>query len=253
MVTVLASLIPQTGCVLANRSIVATVRDPAAVSVSVGTNEVIAGDGEPRSVPVAAGTFSTGASASSSYQLHVDRLPDKSLRLRWVQPPIVGGELYTLLPADGHITILDTADANVVQLDDSRLRIPLLASLSSASDSDGGFIGYRASVGPTQPPGASVSVPLSLDTPLANLLEVRRKVSPRRGVALAVFLGSTVFFGAFGAAYIASAPSFGKGTSGEAAFRGVGWGSVAAGGLVDVLMLPTLLSPSTDLVIEPKR
>ena len=241
-----------TGCLLADRSIVATVRDPAAVSLSIAapgghdSSASIAGDGEDRSVALAAGTFSTGRSASAAYELDADRLPDHSVRLRWAHPPIVGGELDTVVSTAGRITLTGTDDASLVHFEGSRLRLPLFASLSGATDGDGGFVGYSASTTPTPRLGASVTVPLSLDTPTGNVIEVRRKVNPHRGVAIAAILVSSAFFGAFGGAYLAAAPGFGRGTSGETAFRAVGWSSVGIGGALDLLALPTLLAPSTD-------
>jgi hypothetical protein len=243
--------------VAADRSIVATVRDPAAVSLSVGapsgrdSNESIAGDGEARSVALAAGTFTTGRSASAAYELAADRLPDHGVRLRWAHPPIVGGELDTVVSASGRITLADTDDASLVHFEGSRLRLPLFASLSRATDGEGGFVGYSASTTPTPRLGTSVAVPLSLDTPTGNVIEVRRKVNPHRGTAMAAILLSSAFFGVFGGAYLAAAPHFGKGTSGETAFRAVGWGSIGVGGAIDLLALPTLLAPSTDEVVEP--
>jgi hypothetical protein len=244
---------------MADRSISATVHDPGAVALagqgsdSAEPREILAGDGAPRSVNVAAGTFSTGENTSASFELDADRLADKSLRLRWARPPIVGGELHTLVPANGRITFTGTDDASLFRREDGRLRLALASSLSSATDDDGGFVGYTASTTPVPSGALGVSVPLTLETPLGNVVEVRRKVSPRRGAALAIILLTSALAGAFGGAYVAAAPGFGKGTSGETAFRAVGWSVIGVGGTIDLFALPTLLAPSTNEVVQIAR
>jgi hypothetical protein len=251
----------QAGCFVAERHIDARVRDLGAVSLHVDPGEgqstrvILAGDGQPASAMVATGTFPTGGSSSAALELDADRLPDRTIRLRWVHPPIVGGEIETLLPPSGRIRLSGTADvASTLALDAPNLRIPLVASLYSSTDTDGSFVGYGAAVSPPSqvPGGASVAVSTTLETPWSNVVEIRRRVKPLRGLMLGILILNSVFWGAFGGAYIAAAPGFGAGSSGETAFRCVGWGSLAVGGLVDLFLLPTILGPGTNEVVYPR-
>jgi len=181
------------GCLAPERRIVATVRDPGAVSLHVvswdGVNkEVLAGDGQPGSATAASGTFPTGGSSSASYELDADRLPDHTIRLRWAHPPIVGGEIDTILPPSGRIRLPGTDDvASTIRLDAPTLRVPYTAFITPSSDSDGDFNGYAASASAPQavPAGASVAVATTLETPWSNVVEVRRRVTHQRSFASA--------------------------------------------------------------------
>jgi hypothetical protein len=157
-----------------------------------------------------------------------------------------------VLPPSGRIRLSGTADvASILQLDAPSLRIPLVATTFPSTDSDGAFVGYSAGVSPpSEVPGASsVAVYTSLETPWSNVVEIRRRVKPRRSAMLAALLLNTVFWGAFGGTYVATAPSFGAGSSGETVFRAVGWTSIAIGGVVDLFLLPTILGPGTNEVV----
>ncbi len=226
------------GCFAPERRILATVRDPGAVSLRAadadGTSkEILPADGQPASAVVASGAFGTGGTKSAAYELDADRLPDRSLRLRWVHPPIVGGEMDTVVPPGGRIVLEGTDDVPAtLRLDGPVLRIPYSAYLTPSYAHRGGFVGYAASASAPQAVVVStggVVVPTLLETPWSNVVEVRRRVEPKRGGAIAILVLNSVFWGAFGGAYLATAPSFGAGSGGEKAFRAVGWGSIGLG------------------------
>jgi hypothetical protein len=250
------------GCFAPERRILATVRDPDAVSLHAldanGTSkEILPADGQPASAVVASGTFGTGGTSSAAYELAADRLPDHSLRLRWVHPPIVGGEIDTMVPPGGRIVLEGTDDVRAtLRLDGPVLRIPYSAYLTPTYAHRGGFVGYAASAGAPQAVVGSaggVVVPTALETPWGNVVEVRRRVEPKRGGAIALLVLNSVFWGGFGGAYLATAPSFGAGSGGETAFRAVGWGSVGVGALIDLFLLPDALATSVDEVVYPAR
>jgi hypothetical protein len=254
----LALSLAEPACFVAERHIDTTVRDPGAVSLHADSatgqapSTVLPGDGQPERVTVATGTFETGESSSASFELDADRLPDRTIRLRWVHPPVIGGEIETVLPASGRIRIPDTDDVEgTIDLHAPTLRIPIVATISRATGSHGSFLGYAAGVrAPSEVPGGSgVDVFTSLQTPWSNVVEIRRRVIPYRGLMLGLLILNSVFWGGFGGAYIAAAPSFGPGTSGETAFRAVGWSSIAVGSLIDLLLLPTILGPETNEVV----
>ncbi len=259
-IAVVAFALTQVGCFVADRHIDVKVRDPGAVSLhhadEAQGGALLPGDGQPGTAVVATGTFATGGTSSSAFELDADRLADHTIRLRWVHPPIIGGEIETVLPPSGRIRLEGTSDvASSLRLDAPTLRLPFVSTASGAADSDGAFVGYAAELTPASrsPGGASVAVSTALETPWSNVVEIRRRIKPRRGLALGVMLLNTLFWGAFGGAYIAAAPGFGAGTSGETAFRAVGWSSVAVGGLIDLILLPTLVGPSTSEVVFPAQ
>jgi hypothetical protein len=262
MVVLGAFALAQTGCFVAERRIDTKVRDLGAVSLRADStergpkSELLAGDGQPGSATIATGTFSTGGASSASFELDADRLQDRSIRLRWVHPPIVGGEIETVLPPSGRIRLSGTDDvASTIELGAPTLRIPLVATISSSTDSDGDFVGYAASVNPPNqvPGGSSLAIATTLETPWSNVVEIRRRVKPLRSLMFGAFILNSIFWGGFGGAYIAAAPGFGAGTSGETVFRAVGWSSIAIGGLIDLFLLPTILGPGTNEVVYQGR
>jgi hypothetical protein len=249
------------GCFGPERHIVVKVRDPGAVALEFvpgdgsAHKEVLAGNGLAATGVVASGTFPTGGSSSASFELDADRLPDDSIRLRWVHPSIGGGEIDTILPPSGRIRLPGTDDvAGTIRLDAPVLSVPYSAYIVSTSDSDGNFEGYAAgTVATPVEPGATVAVRTRLETPWTNVVEIRRRVKPRRGLAIGVFVLNSVLWGVFGGVYIATAPGFGKGSSGETAFRAVGWSSIGVGGAIDLALLPAILWPSANDVVYPTK
>jgi len=203
----------------------------------------------------ASGTFPTGGSSSASFEHDADRLADNSIRVRWVHPSIVGGEIDTVLPPSGRIRLPGTDDvASTIRLDAPALSLPYSAYITPSSDSDGNFDGYAAgTVATPAEPHATVAVRTRLETPWTNVVEIRRRVKPQRGLAIGLFVLNSILWGAFGGTYIATAPGFGKGSSGETAFRAVGWTSIGIGGAIDLSLLPAIFWPSANDVVYPTR
>ncbi|HVY49721.1 MAG TPA: hypothetical protein VHB21_27695, partial [Minicystis sp.] len=107
----------QSGCFLAKRSVVVRLRDPADVAVVAGDGserEVLPADDAPRAAVLSSGTFAAEGSARATYELDVDRRPDRGLDVRVQKPAILGGELLPLLPPNGRIEVPGTADAGRV-------------------------------------------------------------------------------------------------------------------------------------------
>jgi hypothetical protein len=262
----------QPACVSATRSVVVRVRDPDQVALSApsraGAEKQVL-DGSKRDGVVAAGAFETGGVSSVVYDLRAIRGEDGSIALSWARPPIINGERQLLLRGDRSIVVPDTDDASFVVPSTGALppsmKLPCEVWLAQESASEGGFIGYSAQFAPLRPPndaapyGAPLRVPLLLETPWSNVVEVRSTSEPKRRGAIIGALVTTLATGALATFMILVANGVTEPVNqandniGPKIIRGMGWGFAGVGATVDVLLLPTILAPSSKTVVYPGR
>jgi hypothetical protein len=110
------------------------------------------------------------------------------------------------------------------------------------------FVGWRATE--WEGCGGSLAAPFALETPWSNVVSVRQTVTPMRGAALGGMLVSTLLFGGIGGLFLAlSCHDTSADCTGS--LHTLGWVFVGIGGLLDLLLLPTLVAPSRDTVVFP--
>ncbi|HVY49679.1 MAG TPA: hypothetical protein VHB21_27485 [Minicystis sp.] len=259
----------QAACVVAQRDVLVRVRDPAEVtlaSASPGSGGRVVwhrplGEGPTHDVVVAAGTFAEDGVRSTSYELRADRRDDGGIVLRWTHPAIGGGDIQTLLTPEGRIRLPATDDARGIVPSGPlppELSVPCASWLAEETDSDGGFTGYGAYFGARRAPAigfAKVVVPLSLETPWSNVVEVRRRVSPRRTGAIVGAIATTAGGALLSTMLFALASNADDPSShgGADVLHAIGGTFIGTGVVVDLLLLPTIVASSEDERVYPRR
>lgn len=164
---VLALLLSATGCA-GWESLQVTLQDPAKVSLD-RAQDLAPG----KSARIDEGFVSTGTTTSARYSVDAVRDADGTLSLAWsTKLPLLYGDRDRLVAPDG-VVQLPARDARGVDVAraDGTASIPLCAFLDASYDEGGG--GYSA--GHSAACGArSVSVPLRLETPWANVASITR-------------------------------------------------------------------------------
>jgi hypothetical protein len=149
-----------------------------------------------------------------------------------------------VLPADGR---LNFSDLTLEQLGQEPGPFGPTYQLASCATLVSAKYGYYFSVAP--PCDRSLRVAYHLESPWENVVEVREHTEPDRQSAGWLIAASTFVVG------ITAAPFLLVGaTSKNSALEAVGIALLAVGLGVDLLVLPTLLAPAHDRVVEtPSR
>ena len=185
------------------------VREPSEVAVSSPTAEVLPAATTPTEALLARGSFASGEASSTSYEAFAAREPDGGLILRWGLVRVLDGDRRTLVAPDGLLSLSpsESDDTHFLRspadraafLDHPRARLHLYATLDSAystSEDSTDFIGYNGFL--TGEPAGVVNVPVTLDTPWSNVVEVRREERQHKrmasigGIVLTTFITGIV-------------------------------------------------------------
>jgi hypothetical protein len=164
-----------------------------------------------------------------------------------------------VLASDGKIIFAGTDDTSAEVPFGSlppHLSVPCDVWLSNRADSDGGFAGYGAEFGPRGSPEsteAKVRVPILLETPWSNVIEVRRRFEPRRKGALIAAIATTGGVALVSSLFMALANGADSPPGAGTPMRVIAGGFIAAGVLTDVALLPTILASSTDEAVYPNN
>jgi hypothetical protein len=233
------------------------LRDPSAVSLEKENgDEVLPASSDPIEAPFDEGRIDTGPESSAEFHITARREESHAISLSWsTSLPLTAGERYTILPANGSITLAEPLTSVVTPEMRAASSLAFRWCTTIASSTSRYSSGYH--IDPRRCTDLSIeetghhglgSSPYILEMPWSNVAEIRERTRVDKGSAWLIVGASTVTFGTFSALFLSfKNSSFKGGLPTKIALTSA---TAAIGLSFDFAMLPTLLASDHDVVIH---
>jgi hypothetical protein len=253
-VTIACLMVLSVGCApIQTVTTTVVLRDPSAVALlSPSGDLLVAPVAGVADAPLARGRADTGPGSSAAFEVHARREPDQSTTVEWSSSlPLGNGDRHTVVPANGALSLDQPLDSMVPLRSRTApsLRFQWCTSITQRFSRGGPgayWVDPHACTNPTYvafPTQPAIVAPYILDTPWSNVVEIRERTTVDHATGWAIFGVFTGLFGSLSAVAFAVPHSTGV-------KLGLGIPLATLGLAVDVSVLPTLFSPSHDVVIR---